>query len=104
MEPGSMRGQPQVMVGDDAIDSSSVEAVALLGWQEVAATDRIWDVMLALRERSIDVVNGHANEDEARELAKTIATALNVELRESSTTGGAVNPIRFDARGRARID
>ena len=45
MEPGSLRGQPQLRVGDRSIEASAAESVALMGWQEVAATDRIWDVM-----------------------------------------------------------
>lgn len=100
MDPGSLRGQPQIRVGEISYAASVFEVVALLGWQEVAATDRIWDVMLVSKEgSSVDVVTGHHSDDEPRELGKALATALNVEFRESSTTGGSVDTIKFDARG-----
>lgn len=104
MDPGSLRGQPHIKIGEAAYTSSDFEAVALLGWQEVSATDRIWDIMLVRKDgSSVDVVTGHLSDDEPRELGKALATALSVKFRESSTKGGSVNTIRFDEHGMPRM-
>ena len=105
IDPGSLRGQPQLQVGPSTYAASDFEAVALLGWQEVAATDRLWDVMLVRKAGgSVDVVTGHATDDGPRELGQALATALNVEFRESSNTGGSVNTLSFDQRGMPRLN
>jgi len=104
MEPASLRGQPCLRLGDRTVEASAIESVGLLGWQEVAATDRVWDVTLLSDGGSLDVVNSFHDEEGARTLAKTLATALHVELRESSTTGGAVTQVKLDQRGMPRAD
>lgn len=99
LDPGSMRGQPQLHYGDETIEVSSVEAVALLGWQEEVATDRLWDVTLITKGRSVDIVHGYYRDIEPRELAKALATALHVEMRESSVAGGSLKPEKLSRPG-----
>lgn len=82
-------------LGDHTLKTGDVRAVALLGWQEVAATDRVWDVTLMLgSDQSYDVVSGHKSEDNARSFASALAKALDVGLKESSVAGGGVTQVQ----------
>lgn len=104
LEPGTQRRQPGVRLGKHIIEASAIKAVGLLGWQEVAATDRVWDVTLLLDQRAIDVICAYPEDDLPRRVAQALASAMNVEMRESSTTGGPTSQMTFDQRGRPNMN
>jgi len=85
--PATLRGRARLVIGAEEVPPTSVEAVALLGWQEEIGTQRVWDITLL--GANLDVVVGHKSYVVTHNLAEMLARLLEVPLRESSVVGGS---------------
>jgi hypothetical protein len=88
---GSLRGQRQLIIGEETIAAGEIESITLLGWQEESGEDRVWDLTaICSQGKTVDIVSAYRDADEPRKLGEALASTMEVRFRESSVVGGQV--------------
>lgn len=86
---GAIRGQRQLTVGDKTLSAGEIESITLLGWQEEAGEDRVWDLTAVCTDSTtIDLIAAYRDADAPRSLGEAIAAMMGVPFQESSVVGG----------------